>query len=32
VQQVITDIDQYTKHGILRLLFKYRHKTRYEGE
>ena len=32
VQQVITDIDQYTKHGILRLLFKYRHKTRSEGE
>lgn len=32
VQQVITDVDRYTKHGILRLLFKYRHKTRYEGE
>ncbi|WP_436950192.1 DUF3168 domain-containing protein [Staphylococcus xylosus] len=32
VQQVTNDIDQYTKHGILRLLFKYRHKTRYEGE
>lgn len=28
-QQVITDIDQYTKHGIIRLLFKYRHKTKY---
>lgn len=28
-QQVIMDIDQYTKHGILRLLFKYRHKTKY---
>ncbi|WP_426429064.1 DUF3168 domain-containing protein [Staphylococcus equorum] len=28
-QQVIIDIDQYTKHGILRLLFKYRHKTKY---
>lgn len=31
VQQVITDVDRYTKHGILRLLFKYRHKTRIEG-
>lgn len=30
-QQVFTDIDQYTKHGIIRLLFKYRHKTKYEG-
>ncbi len=28
-QEVITDIDQYTKHGIIRLLFKYRHKTKY---
>lgn len=28
-QQVITDIDQYTKHGIIRLLFKYRHTTKY---
>ncbi len=24
-QEVITDIDQYTKHGIIRLVFKYRH-------
>ncbi|WP_436939472.1 DUF3168 domain-containing protein [Staphylococcus xylosus] len=30
-QQVFMDIDQYTKHGIIRLLFKYRHKTKYEG-
>lgn len=30
-QNVITDIDQYTKHGIIRLLYKYRHKTKYEG-
>ena len=30
-QQVITDIDQYTKHGILRIKYKYRHKTRIEG-
>ncbi|CXK86744.1 TPA: DUF3168 domain-containing protein [Staphylococcus aureus] len=26
-QEVITDIDQYTKHGIIRLVFKYRHNT-----
>ncbi|EZY60558.1 hypothetical protein V060_02610 [Staphylococcus aureus R0294] len=26
-QEVIIDIDQYTKHGIIRLLFKYRHNT-----
>ncbi|WP_408021281.1 DUF3168 domain-containing protein [Staphylococcus epidermidis] len=26
-QEVITDIDQYTKHGIIRLIFKYRHNT-----
>lgn len=30
-QQVFTDIDQYTKHGVIRLLFKYRHKTKIEG-
>lgn len=30
-QQVFDDIDQFTKHGIIRLLFKYRHKTKYEG-
>ncbi|PTI24017.1 DUF3168 domain-containing protein [Staphylococcus warneri] len=27
-QEVITDIDQYTKHGIIRLVFKYRHNIR----
>ncbi|MFJ1815044.1 DUF3168 domain-containing protein [Staphylococcus saprophyticus] len=27
-QEVITDIDQYTKHGIIRLVFKYRHDIR----
>lgn len=27
VQEVITDIDQYTKHGIIRLIFRYRHNT-----
>lgn len=27
VQEVITDIDQYTKHGIIRLVFRYRHNT-----
>ncbi|HEA5870600.1 TPA: DUF3168 domain-containing protein [Staphylococcus aureus] len=26
-QEVITDIDQYTKHGVIRLVFKYRHNT-----
>ncbi|HGO3234946.1 TPA: DUF3168 domain-containing protein [Staphylococcus aureus] len=26
-QEVITDIDRYTKHGIIRLVFKYRHNT-----
>ncbi|EZY68277.1 DUF3168 domain-containing protein [Staphylococcus aureus] len=26
-QEVIIDVDQYTKHGIIRLLFKYRHNT-----
>lgn len=26
-QEVITDIDQYTKHGIIRLVFRYRHNT-----
>ncbi|HHC9580870.1 TPA: DUF3168 domain-containing protein [Staphylococcus aureus] len=26
-KEVITDIDQYTKHGIIRLVFKYRHNT-----
>ncbi|MUK57444.1 DUF3168 domain-containing protein, partial [Pseudomonas aeruginosa] len=26
-QEVITDIDQYTHHGIIRLVFKYRHNT-----
>ncbi|HDM0120836.1 TPA: DUF3168 domain-containing protein [Staphylococcus aureus] len=26
-QEVITDTDQYTKHGIIRLVFKYRHNT-----
>lgn len=26
-QEVITDIDQYTKHGIIRFVFKYRHNT-----
>ncbi|ABQ48157.1 hypothetical protein O456_02577 [Staphylococcus aureus M0336] len=26
-QEVITDIGQYTKHGIIRLVFKYRHNT-----
>ena len=26
-QEVITDIDQYTKHGIIRLVFRYRHYT-----
>ncbi|HEI7910228.1 TPA: DUF3168 domain-containing protein [Staphylococcus aureus] len=26
-QEVITDINQYTKHGIIRLVFKYRHNT-----
>ncbi|HDJ6670803.1 TPA: DUF3168 domain-containing protein [Staphylococcus aureus] len=26
-QEVITDIDQYTKHGIIRLVFKYRNNT-----
>ncbi|MDW3788505.1 DUF3168 domain-containing protein [Staphylococcus saprophyticus] len=30
-QQVFDDVDQFTKHGIIRLLFKYRHKTKYEG-
>ena len=28
--QVFTDIDQYTKHGVLRLLYKVRHKTLQE--
>lgn len=27
-QEVITDIDQYTKHCIIRLVFKYRHNIR----
>lgn len=27
-QEVITDIDQYTKHGIIRVVFKYRHNIR----
>lgn len=27
-QEVITDIDQYTKHGIIRLVYKYRHNIR----
>lgn len=27
-QEVINDIDQYTKHGIIRLVFKYRHNIR----
>ena len=26
-QEVITDIDQYTKHGIIRFVFKYTHNT-----
>lgn len=30
-QEVIIDIDQYTKHGIIRFVYKYRHKTKYEG-
>lgn len=30
-QHVFDDVDQYTKHGVIRLLFKYRHKTKYEG-
>lgn len=30
-QEVITDIDQYTKHGIIRLVFKYTDITHYKG-
>lgn len=29
--QVFTDIDQFTKHGVLRLLYRVRHKTLQEG-
>ena len=29
--QVFTDIDQFTKHGVLRMLYKIRHKTKQEG-
>ncbi|PNZ48673.1 DUF3168 domain-containing protein, partial [Staphylococcus intermedius NCTC 11048] len=28
--QVFTDIDQFTKHGVLRMLYKVRHKTKME--
>ncbi|UXR87131.1 DUF3168 domain-containing protein [Staphylococcus felis] len=28
--QVFTDIDQFTKHGVLRMLYKVRHKTKIE--
>lgn len=28
---VFIDIDQHTKHGVLRLLFRFRHKTLQEG-
>ncbi|NDR01608.1 DUF3168 domain-containing protein, partial [Staphylococcus aureus] len=30
-QAVFPDIDRFTKHGTIRLLFKYRHKKKNEG-